>query len=237
MSNNLMIRLPELKSEVRISKEWFAERDLLIGEASVISTISNSEDFSLGALLLNKITKASNSLEKMRRTLSKPFNDSLKLIKAASDRARSPLEEVKLELKSKLADYANRQAEQYEKEEKLLETLKEESLQQEKFLTGLAEKEFGCADTELFNSIEMELENTVEKAKASTVAVKSRISFEIIDEYKVPREFLSVDESKIRTWICMNKVLISQNLKNDSSYSEDAISGLKLKIETDITAR
>lgn len=237
MANNLMIRLPELKSEVQISKDWFEERDVLISEASMISAVDNSEDFNLGALILNKITKTSNNLEKMRKALAKPFNDSLRLIKTASDKARQPLEEAKSELKSKLADYANRQALQYDTEEKILEEMKKENSQKEKFLTELATKEFGCTDTELFNTIEPDIENTVEKAKASTVAVKTKISFEISDEDKIPREFLSPDETKIRAWINLNRHIIIENIKQDEGYAADTIPGLKLKMETDITAR
>jgi hypothetical protein len=237
MANNLMVRFPELKSEVQISKEWFEERDILINEASTISSVNDSDAFNLGALLLNKITKTSNNLEKMRKALSKPFNDSLKLIKNAADKARLPLEETKSELKSKLADYANRQALQYEREEKLIGSLYEENSRKEKSLAELAEKEFGCTDTELFNTLEPELENTVEKAKASTVAVKTRIGFEITDENKILREFLSPDETKIRAWINLNKHVIIENMKHNSAYAVSTIPGVKLNLETDVTAR
>ena len=237
MAANLLIRLPSVSPEVTIGKDWFIERDELLAEAGTLEHISDENSFKKGAGLLSGITKTSNKLEKMRRDFSKPLNEALKTIKKASDSARAPLESAKKELKSKLSTYADEQFHRYESEQAELQDRKKECAEKEEYFKELAKDEFGDSDTELFNPSFVEYETGAVRPGAENVAIKSTLSFEVACPAEVPREFLSVDEKKIRLWLNLHSNEIKQKLKESPEYSLSLIPGIRLKLETDIVSR
>ncbi|OGV48655.1 MAG: hypothetical protein A2017_04405 [Lentisphaerae bacterium GWF2_44_16] len=237
MATNLLIRLPSVSQEVTIGRDWFVERDKLLAEAGTLKTISDEDSFKRGAGLLSGITKTSNKLEKMRRDFSRPFNDALKTIKKASDSARAPLESVKKELKSRLSFYADEQFHKYEAAQSEFMREQKECSEKQEYFKELARDEFGDSDTELFNPSFVEYDPGSVRPGAENVAIKSTLSFEIASPGEVPREFLSVDEKKIRLWLNLHRDEIKQKLKDSPECALSVIPGVKIKLETDVVSR
>jgi len=237
MAVNLLIRLPSVSPEVTIGKDWFIERDKLLSEAGTLESISDEDSFKRGADLLSGVTRTSNKLEKMRRAFSRPFNEALKTIKKASDSARAPLENAKGELKAKLSSYADEQFRKYEAVQSEILEERKECAEKQEYFRELARNEFGETETELFNPSFVDYDPGTAKPCAENVAVKANISFEIANASEVPREFLSVDEKKIRLWLNLHRDEIRRKLKTSPECSSSFIPGVSVKLETDVVSR
>lgn len=67
--------------------------------------------------------------------------------------------------------------------------------------------------------------------------IKRKISFSVLVEQKVSREFLRVDEAKVRAWINANKTSLMEKLEENPMEGLGAVPGLMLKMETEVISR
>ncbi|OGV51293.1 MAG: hypothetical protein A2X49_03775 [Lentisphaerae bacterium GWF2_52_8] len=235
MSTNLLVKLPATKPEALIGKDWFETRDQLIGDAKKHHEIRNRNEFETAAGILQRMTKLSLRLEKLRKEVSRPFQEATKLIKRAADNAAAPLEEAREGLREILNSFAGAQKLREREEEEKFRRNCEKLLCEHSRLQSLAVSELG-AELELF-SPELPSAPCPGIPMADSVAVKEVLGFELINESLLPREFFSVDERKIRAWISQRRDELRDQLEKDPSFASKAIPGLLLKLETEVVSR
>lgn len=189
-----------------------------------IKQIAVLDDQSMkSALEVAKESKAyAKKIEEIRTTLVKPLNDRVKEINSYAKSLQAPLDEAESHLKSELRKYEMAlekiRAEEFKKAEAArLEALKkaeqerkakEEAAKKEAELDSLFGEAKSTSSIELESKIDEEIVNAQIKAehKASVKNIESQKVkgasrvwiFEITDSNLVPRDFLMVDERKIR---------------------------------------
>ena len=133
------------------------------------------------------------TVEAEREKLTGPLNDELKAINAHFKRYSTALEDLQRELKKKLAAYADElerlRREEEERQRRILEELRKKELEEAK-----------AKGTEAAPALVIptkEAEKTVHSDTGSATAGK-RWTFEVSDANAVPRDYLTVDEKKIR---------------------------------------
>ena len=212
----------------------------LLAESKKLQKLSSSEDYAQAETFLARITKGSNTLEKLRKDLGEPFLEATRIIKAVSDDAREPLEMEKRRLQAALAAYhveerhkadeARRQAEmeaRKEAERKAAEQQAEEE----------ARKVLGLDDEPQVEQPPVPVVQVVpvvqEPPRSSKTRVTEILAFKILDVEKVPRAFLMVDESKVRSWLNANKETVRKQLSENPNGAE-IIQGLTIKLEINV---
>lgn len=131
---------------------------------------------------LSGIARAKKDLEEKRVFFVKPLNDQVKKINEFFKKYSTPLLEADGILRRKMVDYRTvlRKIEE-EKNRKALELAKSVGIEQEE--------------------LDMEVKPEAAKTESGTVSGRKVMRFELVDENKVPREYLTVDASKIRKGI------------------------------------
>jgi len=150
--------------------------------------VQSDEDVIKATELLSKVKDRANRLEKARTFLVKPLNDHIKTINASFKALSEPLAKIEAYVKQQVVKYRQVvEAKRVEEEKKLQEKFEKK---QEKL------KEQGKETFDLKPTIEATPIKIASKSGAITA--KKVWQFEIIDETKIPREYLIVDERKIR---------------------------------------
>lgn len=146
-----------------------------------ISTLNIVDEGSakLGTDYLAFLAKALKRLEDRRQFFVRPLVDGQKRINNEFKEMMSPLERMTSEIKSKLLGYRN--------------IVKEEAAKNAEKLNKMA------AENNL-PAVEAVVDNAVKSSIGNSFAVK-RWVWKIIDETKIPREFLIVDEKKINALV------------------------------------
>lgn len=152
-------------------------------EAGHITKIANTlpvkcaEDETKAYELLKNIKGTLKMIEDKRKEITAPLNASIKTVNEMFKRLAEPFQSADNEVRRKILEF--RQAEE-EKARKLTE--KREAVQEQREAKGLPTKA---------------VEPVAAKVAAVTQTAK-RWTFQVIDEKKVPREYLCVDEGAIR---------------------------------------
>ena len=237
MANDLIIRLPKFAEKVSIRSEWIEQRDYLIRIAEEIKAIETQKDFELGSEILRSITKVSNSLEKMRKELTDPFENAKRVIKQKSDEAREVLEKRKAELQIKLAAYVDDQRKKAEEEKRLNEEKQREEIERQ-----LAEKEAleeaGLVDknSEFVPEVTTFIPESPE-VSSNDVRVQQDVEWELLDENKIPGAFKTFDPRKVNGWLKDNKARILISLKENQDSGKEFIPGIIFKPKTKVIGR
>ena len=231
MGKEIIVRLPETSAEISISEEWIEKRDELLAESQTIEAVKDSDSYETAGEILKRITKTSNSFEKLRKDFDKPFRQASKLIKQAADQAKEPLEEEKKRIQSVLSEYAEAERRRREAEEQRIEEERQRRLQEQAEQAEAEEELFGESTTEIVEP-EPELPET-QKPKSDATRTVERLEFEVSDPEAVPGAFKTVDERKIRAWLAENKQRVTPEVK----AGEQPIPGVRCEIKTQIIAR
>jgi len=176
-----------IPTDISIDVEWVAKRDEIIEQATALLAegIDSQEAYTKAEKVLKSVTSHSNKLDKQRLDFCRPITDFTKKAKQVSDAAREAIELKKSELKRKMAAFV-RQA-QREAEKKIEEEAK-----------AAAANPFAAMISEA---------NADKPAKLQTSG--SRVAevwaWELVDETKIPREFLTIDTTKINAAVRENK--------------------------------
>lgn len=231
----IVIKLPEVRQEIEISPAWIAERDAITAQSASVTAITTQEGFEAASQLLSKVTKISNALEEQRTKLSRPFNEAAKLIKAGADHAREPLEAEKSRLKRLLGAYAEEQRRAQEEERRRIEEEQRRQIE-EQAAQRQAQEELGVADeATVFAPVVSTPEPVVVAARSSSARVVERVAWSLLDEDKVPRGFMVLDERKVSQHAREQKDMIMRLVKD--GQGEQIVPGIKFVIETDVAAR
>ena len=229
MANDLIIPLPKFAEQVSISAEWITQRDILVKNANEIVAVKSQTDLDFASEILRGITKASNTLEKMRKDLTDPFMDAQKTIKRKSDEARDILEVKKTELQRKIAGYVEAERKRIEAEKKTAE-----EKQQAEIAAQLAEDEelkaAGLVEEEKPFVPEVTPIVQVEHSpKSYAIRLQNVIEFEVTDESLIPAAFKTFDSKKVTAWLKENKDRIMPVIKEKSDAGKDYIPGIIFK--------
>jgi hypothetical protein len=237
-SKELLIKLPAVKAQVSITADWFATRDALLEEVGKVQAVKTAADFEAAGVLLKRVTGNSNGLETMRTEITAPFLAAQKTIKAASDKAREPLEVAKANLKKMMEAYAAEQQRLAAIEQKRLEAEAQALAEKEAAERAAAEEEFGPTEQETFQAPVVVAAPQVRVAHGSTVTVKSKLVFEVFEPSQVPRRFMIVDQHAIRAYMAENEERIRAMLEEKGEDGGMAfVSGVRFSTETKVSAR
>lgn len=119
-------------------------------------------------------------IEEKRKFFVQPLNEQVKKINEMFKGYSQPLDEADRIIRAKMLDFRRKQEEKIKKEA--------ERLAKENKMKGEAKKEF----------IEEVMASTEVAKQTENTTIKKVWTFEILDEAKVPRQFLIVSETKIR---------------------------------------
>lgn len=164
-------------------------------------TVTTAEQFQAGAAELAEVKAAQKRLDWTRVSITAPMNQALKavldLFRAPGDR----LAAIERKIKQELAIYSDTQAALARAEQAAADdrAAKERAKLEEKAAKAAAAgKEAQAA--ELATRAELVAAPMVSRAppKVAGLVARKVHKFEVIDPQLVPREYLSVDESKIR---------------------------------------
>jgi len=191
-----------IPAQVSIDPAWIAERDKLL--SNVVIAIDSQAEYEAAEISLKKVGSHSSKLDKQRLEFIKPLTEFAKRAKAVADAARFPLEEAKANLKSIMVGYVAKMR-------------KEEERKNEELAAIEAEAEFNPFAAMLAPVVQAETAEV--KTTGSTIREEWR--YEIEDESKIPREFLTPDVTKIRATVNANKA--ATDIPGIRVYSEMAV--------------
>jgi hypothetical protein len=236
MTNEVLINLPVLARRLAIRRDWFSSRDALLAEARSVERIASKAEYERFGRVLASLSNMISTVETMRLRLSAPFLQAAKTIKAASDSAKAPLEAAREVLRRKLSTYAESERRRRENARRKAWRVRETALDDYKKLEKIACVEFGSR-SEVYNP-PLPPEPPKKEApylKAESVAVRSRLVYEISEPEKLPREMLAPDKAKIAAWLELNRESLREALKADPAYSP--MPGLRFKLVAEVVPR
>lgn len=187
--------LISLNTALEKESKWLANRGKLLEDARGITTVNNDNELQVSGAVQTRIQKHVKALEKHRKELTEPLDALKKQIMAQEKDMKASLETEALRLKAMNDSYATRMYEAQEAARKAAQQAAAEvtmSAQQE------AENIFGAGV--VFDESFTPPVPEVVKPTTTTNRTVIRWEFEVVDPNQVPREFLSVDESKIRKY-------------------------------------
>jgi len=226
-----LVKLPKMKTEVSISHDWLERRDDLISQTKGIK-VETEKEFYAAADIQKAITKHSNGLEAIRKELVKPFNQASKKIKAMSDEARDSLEVAKKTVAGKIEAYAAVQRKK-EREERI--AAEEEARQEAERQAALQDvaADLGMEENGEQEEIVVETAVVERRAVATSVKIVQKVIVKSVDEDKIPRAFLMVDDRLVNAYIRENKDSLKEQLeKLDEGGTIEPIAGMVLELGT-----
>lgn len=240
--DKIIVRIPNLPSEVTITPDWLTLRAELIEAAAGIATVETPEAFDAAGELLRKITKASNAMEKFRKEYADPYNEAVRTIKKAADAAREPLEAAKAKLQGGLNAYAAEQQRKAEAERKRIEEAQRKEVERQMAERAAAVEEaaeLGLED-ELPEPVPVEVPAIIpqiDRARADAVRVQETVAWEAVNEDEIPEAFKTFDPRKVNAWLAGNKEQVKAALQADKTAGDKVIPGLRFRIDTKVISR
>ena len=196
-----------IPDDISIDIEWIVKRDNIVQEAKALleAGIDSQEAYTNAEKILKDVTTHSNKLDKQRLDFCRPITAFTKKAKQVSDKARVVIEESKSELKRKMGAFV-RKAEQ-EAQARIEEEAK-----------AAAANPFAAMISEANSDTP---QPTIQTSGSRVAEVWT---WEMVDETKIPREFLTIDTVKINAAVKANK-------------GATQIDGIRVYSETKIQAR
>lgn len=146
--------------------------------------ITSNEDYTKAGDTLKVVQNRIKKLEEKRKEYTQPLDESKKRIMADFQSISKPLEDFVQQVKSKMVEWYREEQKRKDEEQKLLEA---EALKKAKE-EGKSEIEVAIVNQEV----------KTQRGDLATTSVKKVWKFTVEDETKVPREYLCVDEKKIK---------------------------------------
>lgn len=200
--NNTSLITPE--AEQKLAEVGSAIKTI-ITKANAVK-ITNDEELNFAAEFLGDLKGEIKSVEETRKTFVKPFQNATKRLNDAFKIRLEPLQKVEIQLKGKVKAYTDEQARKADEKARLA---KEEQAQREKDAAEKIKAAEKAGDEEALKEAQEEkasIENEVVAVEATKTSVRTESGlvsqrkvwkFEVVDEEKIPREFLTIDEKKI----------------------------------------
>ncbi len=169
----------------------------LVSKIETVVEITSDEGVSIATEYLVQVKNRLKEHEEERTSYTQPINESLRRINARFKEITEPLKAAETKLKSAILDYRAK--------------IEEKRLEAEKELQNTT------GSNELV--VESTLPDTVESKSGESRTVR-RWTFNIEDFKKVPREYLTVDETKVDNAIKEGK----REIKGLKIYQEESLS-------------
>ena len=225
MANETEIVETKVKTSIQAS-DWIATRDSLIAKAKEIVQVTNEQEFEAAGAIQSQGTKLVNKLERIRKDVTAPLDEIKKDIMAQEKALRKDIEAEVVRIKQLTTAYATEQARKAEEERRRIEEAERKAAEAQ-----LAAEEAAAADPFGFNAPAAPVaQPLIPQAHSSSNRVVEKWDFTILDEGAIPRQFLSVDETKIRAFL---------NAKKAEGYKVDQIqvAGLKFSSTMQVYSR
>ena len=232
----VVIKLPAFQREIAIPAEWLAKRDALIAKAAAV-VVTTKAEYDYATAILAEITSEDNAIEKKRLAFTKPFNDAAKDIKAKVDEACQGLRDNKARLKEISGAWYMQDQARIRREAAEADRIERERVEAE---LAKAQAEADAAEALGFEALPPpvveEKATPVELAPTNAhTRVPMRVSFELVDEAKVPRSFLMFDPRKANEYIRKNKEDIQKRVEDGEA--DVIVAGLRFTVKPDVQGR
>jgi len=237
-----LIKFEEVKADSLSRRvEWIAKRDALAARAVAVVAVATDSDLETAGKLQTEITRLLKDLETARMALTRPIDERKREIMAQEKELAAALEKELFRLKKLNCDYATRKAAEAEAARRRIEA--EARAQAEREQAAIDEQArksaslFGPAATFQPAPVQAPAPAPVQPAapipQAPRTSANSFVEtwkFDVTDQLQVPREFLVVDETKIRAWLAYQKKL-------GADIAALQVPGLRLYKETQVRAK
>lgn len=148
---------------------------LMVSRSEKLLSIKSDKDMIVATEFLVQVKTEIDLLEEERQSYTKPINESLKKLNSRFKELTEPLKNAEKTVKEAILSYR-------------AEREKQRMIEQAKL-----QKKNGNSNLALVDS----LPNIIE-SKSGETKISKRWTFEIVDEKKVPKEYLTVDTDKVK---------------------------------------
>ena len=222
--------LVQVKTNIE-AEGWISSRDQLVENSKAVTQVTNESEFETAGALQAQGSKLIKKLENSRKEVTGPLDELKKKIMAKEKELRKDIETEVNRLKTLTSAYATEQARKAEEERRKIEEAERKAAEAQ-----VAAEAAAAADPFGFNAPAAPAATpyippvTVQKAHSASNRVVEKWDFSVLDANAVPREFLSVDETKIRTFLAAKK---AEGYKAD----QIAIPGIKISATMQVYSR
>lgn len=189
MSASTAIILNPVRGDVLSKRDdWIAGRDAILAVSAEVRKVADDVTLDRAGSIYTDARRHVKALEQARKAVTEPIDAVKKQIMADEKAMRAELEREAERLKSMCDAYATakaQEAEEARRKQAEAETAKDR-----------VASVFGAAAT-----VGMANSPAIAAPKSSANRMVERWSFEVLDSAAVPREFLTVDDAKIRAWM------------------------------------
>ena len=211
------------KSLQELQAAWIATRNATLIDAAKVVKVDNAEELSVAGAVEAQAKKLIKQLGEERMKITKPIDDIKKQIMDAEKVMIAKLDTEARRINSMMSAYATKQMlaereaqrkrEQEERDRAEAAAAEAARIEHEAAQAqALAEETFGpgavaksVAEPVQVEKVFVPVTTYVEPPRTSTNSFGMVFKFEVTDPSKVAREFLSVDDSKIREFLAYRK--------------------------------
>jgi len=201
MSDNEIIIIEARGDALAKADKWLAKKTTILENAALVTVVDSVERLNASGAVYTEIAKHIKALETERMAITKPLDEVKKQIMDQEKAMRGPLEAEQKRIKGLNDAYATKLAAEAEAERRRLaaEELRQANEAAER--AAKAREAFG-EDVAIKEPEQAPLAPPPpEKVQLSGARTVKRFSFVVTDPNKVPREYLAVDEARIRAHI------------------------------------
>ena len=211
MSNELTKAIADENAVV--STDWRTQRDGLIDLAKLVVAVNDADTLAKAGAVYTEATRLIKELATRRLELTRPLDAAKKQIMDAEKTAVAALELEQKRVNALMSDYATKQAQAAREEARRREREAAEAAEAEACAQAQAQKEaealFGpdarVAAPVPVAPVQQAPAPYIEQAKTETNTFSKVTKFEVVAPAKVSREFMTVDEGKIRKFLAYRK--------------------------------
>jgi hypothetical protein len=180
---------------------WIGKRDTLLAQSAIVNVVDNDERLNASGEIQTQISKHIKALEKERKVHTEPLDAVKKEIMAQERELSNNLNAELNRLKGLNNAYATKvameaQAEQRRRDDEARRAAMEAAAAQQK-----AEDIFGPGVEVAVTEAAPPPPAPAEKVQTSANRMVKRWAHQLTDINKVPREFLSLDDAKVRAFV------------------------------------
>lgn len=200
-----MANIVQIDTDIQ-AVDWTHSRDALLVEAKAITQVTNEREFETAGEVQTRGTKIIKKLEAARKEVTSPIDDLKRQIMAKEKELRRDIEAEVARIRELTSAYATEQARKMAEEQARIDEATRKAAEAQ-----VAAEAAQSADPFGFNAPAQPIAMpvipvaTVKGAHSAANRVVEKWDFQILDANAVPREFLSVDETKIRTFLSAKK--------------------------------
>ncbi len=199
-------------------EEWIKQRDDLAQRAAVIAIVTSDSELETAGRLQTEITRLLKDLEAARMALTRPLDNLKKQLTAQEKELAATLEAELFRLKKLNSEYATKKAAEAEaaqkraEAERLAQAEREMAAQQSQAQKAAslfgAGAVFTGAPAPAAAAVPVQPAEPIPQGpRTSSNAFVETWQFQITDSSQVPRQFMTIDETKIRAWLKSQKAL------------------------------